>query len=266
MPAAFFCVCGRWFVAGVINPVSAAGLPLGEITIADDLRTLGYKTLALGKWHLGHLPQYLPTARGFDEFFGLPFSVDDGTGIAVPASCGASHSNDDGDNNNRSSELGGNLGPWLPLPLIRQSAKSSSIVEQPTNLRQLTARLTQDATRFVAAAVKAPFFLYFAFGHVHTVSRNIEVNSSPYDGKQYAACKNYGRSQRGLFGDALTEVDDAIGTLSNQVARLGLGANTLSIFLSDNVHITNCYLLSRMFCFLFANRPGKNVHTLAYCD
>lgn len=46
------------------------GLPLEEKTIADRLRALGYATCAVGKWHLGGGPQYIATARGFDEFYG----------------------------------------------------------------------------------------------------------------------------------------------------------------------------------------------------
>ncbi len=46
------------------------GLPLTETTIADRLRAQGYATCAVGKWHLGRAPQYRPTKRGFDEFFG----------------------------------------------------------------------------------------------------------------------------------------------------------------------------------------------------
>ena len=66
----------------MINSLSAAGLPLSERTIADRLAVAGYRSLALGKWHLGQTPSYLPTARGFDQFLGLPFSVDDGEGYA----------------------------------------------------------------------------------------------------------------------------------------------------------------------------------------
>ena len=68
-------------MVGVINSLSKVGLPLSETTIADELRgKAGYATLALGKWHQGQTPSYLPAARGFDEFYGLPFSVDDGAG------------------------------------------------------------------------------------------------------------------------------------------------------------------------------------------
>ena len=69
-------------MVGVLNSLSKVGLPLSEVTIAEELRgKAGYSTLAVGKWHQGQQPQYLPAARGFDEFYGLPFSVDDGIGF-----------------------------------------------------------------------------------------------------------------------------------------------------------------------------------------
>jgi arylsulfatase A-like enzyme len=60
----------------VIRDNAAQGLPPGEITIAALLKARGYATAIIGKWHLGHLPAFLPTAQGFDEWFGLPFSHD----------------------------------------------------------------------------------------------------------------------------------------------------------------------------------------------
>ena len=60
----------------VLFPNSAGGLPQKEITLAEGLKTKGYATAAIGKWHLGHLPQYLPTSNGFDTYFGIPYSND----------------------------------------------------------------------------------------------------------------------------------------------------------------------------------------------
>jgi len=60
----------------VLFPDSAGGLPPEEITMAEALKDLGYATACVGKWHLGHLPQYLPTTQGFDSYFGVPYSND----------------------------------------------------------------------------------------------------------------------------------------------------------------------------------------------
>src|SRR5204863_3687637 len=56
----------------VLSPTDTIGLPDSETTIAQMLRAVGYKTMCVGKWHLGSLPRYLPTNRGFDEYYGIP--------------------------------------------------------------------------------------------------------------------------------------------------------------------------------------------------
>ncbi len=61
---------------GVLFPDSAAGLPANEVTLDEALKTVGYATACVGKWHLGHLPRYLPTSNGFDSYFGIPYSND----------------------------------------------------------------------------------------------------------------------------------------------------------------------------------------------
>ncbi|HAD60590.1 MAG TPA: arylsulfatase, partial [Planctomycetaceae bacterium] len=58
----------------VLFPDSKGGLPASEVTIAEVLKSNGYATHAIGKWHLGHLPQYLPTSHGYDSYFGIPYS------------------------------------------------------------------------------------------------------------------------------------------------------------------------------------------------
>jgi arylsulfatase A-like enzyme len=60
----------------VLFPNSAGGLPESEITLAEALSERSYATACIGKWHLGHLPQYLPTRHGFDSYFGIPNSND----------------------------------------------------------------------------------------------------------------------------------------------------------------------------------------------
>ena len=91
---------------------------------------------------VGQLPKYLPLRRGFDAFLGLPFSVDDGQGFLSPC------------NESNEFSLSSGLGPSLPLPLIRQRSGNgkpavSEIIEQPTDLRLLTARLLNFSLDFV---------------------------------------------------------------------------------------------------------------------
>jgi arylsulfatase A len=66
----------RMGINSVFFPRSYTGMPLEEVTIADILREQGYATGMVGKWHLGHRQQFLPLQRGFDEYFGIPYSND----------------------------------------------------------------------------------------------------------------------------------------------------------------------------------------------
>src|SRR5581483_1279991 len=63
-------------ILGALGPSNKNGLSKKERTLAELLKPLGYATAMIGKWHLGHLPEYLPTRRGFDEYYGLPYSND----------------------------------------------------------------------------------------------------------------------------------------------------------------------------------------------
>ena len=56
----------------VLFPNSGGGIPESEVTLAEGLKKQGYATACIGKWHLGHLPQFLPTSNGFDSYFGIP--------------------------------------------------------------------------------------------------------------------------------------------------------------------------------------------------
>lgn len=60
----------------VLYPNSKNGLPESEIILAEQLKKAGYATAAIGKWHLGHKEQYLPTKNGFDYYYGIPYSND----------------------------------------------------------------------------------------------------------------------------------------------------------------------------------------------
>lgn len=82
---------GRYFtrvgVPGVLFPSDQSSLSLSETTVAQVLKAQGYRTACIGKWHLGSQPDYLPTRRGFDHFFGVPYSHD-----MSPRSCGTPRS------------------------------------------------------------------------------------------------------------------------------------------------------------------------------
>lgn len=127
----------RHGVIKVLFPQHQVGLPKTEITLADILKKRGYATAAIGKWHLGHRPDYLPTRRGFDYYFGIPYS------------------------NDMDSEKRGDP----PIPLMR----NEEIVEQPCNQDTITRRYTEEAEAFMesSAAAKRPFFVYLAHTMPH---------------------------------------------------------------------------------------------------
>lgn len=125
----------------VLFPDSKGGLPAEEITIAEALQANGYATACVGKWHLGHLPQYLPTNNGFDQYFGIPYSNDMDRINDAPK---------------------GRDAFWDPqvrywnVPLMR----NTEIVERPADQTTITQRYTEVATKFIRDNKDSPFFLY----------------------------------------------------------------------------------------------------------
>ena len=112
----------------VLFPRSTTGLPDDEKTLAQLLKPRGYRTSCVGKWHLGHLPPYLPTQRGFDEYFGIPYSND--------------------------------MSPRVLLD-------GTEVVEQEATLETLTPRYTERAVRFIEKSKGSPFFLYMPHTYPH---------------------------------------------------------------------------------------------------
>lgn len=116
-------------VPRVLFPQDADGLSLDETTLADILKARGYSTMCIGKWHLGRPRRYLPTSRGFDEYFGIPYSND-----------------------------------MTPRVLMH----NTDVIEPAADLTSLTARYTDQARKFIDRAKGSPFFLYMphTFPHI----------------------------------------------------------------------------------------------------
>ena len=113
----------------VLQPVAAKGLHPDEVTIAEVLKSRGYATAIIGKWHLGDQPQFLPTRQGFDYYLGIPYSDD------MTARTGQ---------------------PWPPLPLM----ENERVINAPVDRNLLTQRYTSKAIEFITAHREQPFFLY----------------------------------------------------------------------------------------------------------
>lgn len=188
----------------VLFPDSSGGLPQAEVTIAELLKARGYATAAIGKWHLGHLPQHLPTTQGFDSYFGVPYSNDmdvTGTGLSGVE---------------RRRRLMDPRVEYWNLPLMRDTA----IIERPADQTTLTRRYTDEAIAFVRAHRDRPFFLYLA----HSMPHMPLFRSAPFAR----------RSQRGLYGDVIEEIDATTGRLLDTLRQLRLAERTLVVFTSDN--------------------------------
>ena len=126
------CYANRVSLAkGVLKPNSTTGLNTSEITIARLLKSQGYATACIGKWHLGHLPEFLPTRHGFDSYFGSPLSIEGGT-------------------------------PQPPFLV-----ENETVVEKPGRRDNLTARYTQRAVQFITEHRNEPFFLYLPHSDPH---------------------------------------------------------------------------------------------------
>jgi arylsulfatase A len=115
-------------VPRVLGPADTAGLNLDETTLAQSLKGKNYKTACIGKWHLGRPTEYMPTNRGFDEYFGIPYSND------------------------------------MTPRVLMQDLK---VIEDETDVNLLTKRYTERAVDFIERSKGAPFFLYLAHTMPH---------------------------------------------------------------------------------------------------
>ncbi|NXD20361.1 ARSG Arylsulfatase, partial [Spelaeornis formosus] len=191
---------------------SLGGLPLNETTLAEVLREAGYSTGAIGKWHLGHHGHHHPSSRGFDYYFGIPYSHDmgctDSPGYNVPPCPPCPRHGTAARYGARGFHLGEvavcssvprPVGcPWLWSSLLMLSAPTLSLCP-----------LCSDSGR--------PFFLYLALAHMHVP---LTAPLPPAAG-------------RGIYGASLAEMDALVGRVKELADSLGKGS-TLLWFTGDN--------------------------------
>lgn len=196
----------------VLLAADSKGLNPDEITIAEVLKSAGYKTGMFGKWHLGDQPQFLPTRQGFDQFFGIPFSHD--------------------------------IHPYHPqqdrfqfpsLPLL----DGETVVEMDPDADLLTKRITERAVKFINENKDEPFFVYLPHPLPHvplhvspefmegvsdeTLAKLAEENGGiDYQAREY------------LFRQSIAEIDWSVGQILDALKKNGIDENTLVIFTSDN--------------------------------
>lgn len=199
------CYPNRVGISGALGPNSKVGLNPAEETIAEVLKKRDYKTAAIGKWHLGDRKEFLPLQQGFDEYLGLPYSND-----MWPVNY---------DKTPITKEKNSRKANYPPLPLIEGNEK---IREMKTleDQSELTTIYTERAVRFITQNQRNPFFLYLAHSMAHVP---LAVSG-----------KFKGKSQQGMYGDVMMEIDWSVGQVMQTLEKLNLEKNTLIIFTSDN--------------------------------
>jgi len=190
------CYSNRLGIHGALGPNANHGIADTEMTLAQLLKQKGYATGMAGKWHLGHHEQFLPTHHGFDEYLGLPYSND-----MWPLHPEAKP------------------GTYPPLPLI-EGDKVRKLGLQHEDQEQLTTMYTERAVSFIERNKDHPFLFYLAHSMPHVP---LHVSS-----------KFKGKSQQGLYGDVIEEIDWSVGEVLKALKRCGIDRDTLVIFTSDN--------------------------------
>lgn len=196
----------------VFFPWSKGGLPIEEVTLAEMLKTQGYQTAMFGKWHLGHLPEFLPSQHGFDQWFGIPYSNDmDRDRKAIGAISSSALSLDDP------------KGYWskpqsqhFKVPLMA----GNQVIERGPDQRLLTQTYTDKSLAFIRLQKDKPFFLYLSFSMPHVPLFRSQAFSE--------------KSTAGLYGDVIEELDASVGRIIAELENLSIAENTLVVFTSDN--------------------------------
>ena len=200
------CYPNRIGFSGALMPWAEVGINPDETTIAEILKTRGYRTSAIGKWHLGHHKKFLPLQHGFDEYYGIPYSNDmwpvDFDGVPI-----------------RLKDTTHRLMRFPVLPLISGNEKVAEVPDL-AGQDKLTTDYTERAVNFIEENKNRPFFLYIPHSMVH-----IPLGVSD---------RFRGKSKQGLYGDVMMEVDWSIGEIMKVLEKNGLEKNTLVIFTSDN--------------------------------
>lgn len=189
------CYSNRIGIEGAMEPWYDFGIHERELTFPQMMKQKGYATGMVGKWHLGTPTEFLPTHRGFDEWFGLPYSNDQWPLHPEKP------------------------GKFPPLPLYEGDKVVNPDVTH-RDMEQLTNQYTQRALSFIQRNKEHPFFLYVA----HTMPHVPLAVSERFRGT----------TERGLYGDAVAEIDWSTGEILASLEKHGLEKDTIVMFLSDN--------------------------------
>ena len=190
------CWPGRTKVFGAHGP-NGRGLDTRFPNLAELLKANGYSTGWFGKWHLGDQPDTRPHARGFDETGGLMYSND----------MWEYHPTDPV--------------KWGKVPLSYWVNGEVTIERvTPEHQKMLTTWATERAVSFIERHHEKPFFIYLAHSMPHV--------------PLFVSDKFAGKSNAGLYGDVIMELDWSVGEVMRALREHGIEENTIVIFSSDN--------------------------------
>jgi arylsulfatase A len=217
-------------IPGVLFPAANLGLSPDETTVAEVLKSAGYVTNCIGKWHLGDQPPFLPTKQGFDHYYGIPYSNDMGprdegskSNPDKPLPKKPDVSNPNQKNATPGDETGLKGDAQTPLPLLEDVNVVERVKVEEQHL--FTRRYTDRAIAFLRENREKPFFLYLPHNAVHF--------------PHYPPKAMMGQSKISLQKDWVLEVDQSVGQILDELRRLQLDSKTLVVFTSDNGGPTN---------------------------
>jgi arylsulfatase A-like enzyme len=194
----------------VLFPSSTKGLNAEEHTIADHLKAQGYATACFGKWHLGHYPEVLPTANGFDTYYGIPYSND----MNHPDNKGKPKGGPNG-MDLLWADPESTLTKWK-TPLM----EDEKIVELPVDQRTVTRRYTQKAIDFIKTHQSEPFFVYLPHSMPH-IPLYVPDDVRDPDPKH-------------AYINTIEHIDAEVGRLLKTLDELKLADNTYVLYTTDN--------------------------------
>jgi arylsulfatase A-like enzyme len=196
---------------GEMPSLERQGMPATEVTIAEVLRTRGYHTIHIGKWHLGEAPEMRPEAQGFEESLGFMA----GAGMFLPA--------------NHPDAVNAYLtfDPidrflWANLPYAVQWNGGRRF--RPRGY--VTDYFADQAVAAIEANRNRPFFMYLAFNAPHTP---LQATRTDYD-----ALSAVGDHTERVYGAMILALDRGVGRVMRALREQGLDEDTLVIFTSDN--------------------------------
>jgi arylsulfatase A-like enzyme len=176
------------------NNDETVGTPLSEVMISEALKEQGYRTAAIGKWHVGDHPALRPPAQGFDHWFGFP---------------------------------GGGMNYWGEPTGELRTVHRNSVPVDPDELSYLTDDFTDEAVSFIAnEQAEKPFFIYLAYNAPHAPDHVTE--------KYLERTKHIEYGGRSIYAAMVNAVDSGVGRIDSTLIANGLKENTIVVFLSDN--------------------------------